>query len=234
MEQLSGLSEVFSNLCSDERCRQAGVEAALKDDVPREDRGAQSWTKDKAVRVLRIFLKTLDPKEVQKALEGLYQVVLSVVATLRLRFAAAVTLGCAVGDIFRKAAELVARPRLEEALAPDYHKWIDTLIEYGCKASGIMLAWMLERVIGALHCSLRGAQLLVKHGQEAANRANLLPQHLKLAEGSPTFTAVVGAVAAVGFINQVATSFSLPAPLALFLLPLSLVEWTLTLFVGWV
>mmetsp|Transcript_29357 Transcript_29357/g.77105 ORF Transcript_29357/g.77105 Transcript_29357/m.77105 type:complete len:205 (-) Transcript_29357:440-1054(-) len=108
---------------------QAGVEAALKDDVPREDRGAQSWTKDKAVRVLRIFLKTLDPKEVQKALEGLYQVVLSVVATLRLRFAAAVTLGCAVGDIFRKAAELVARPRLEEALAPDYHKWIDTLIE---------------------------------------------------------------------------------------------------------
>mmetsp|Transcript_29361 Transcript_29361/g.77124 ORF Transcript_29361/g.77124 Transcript_29361/m.77124 type:complete len:99 (-) Transcript_29361:858-1154(-) len=47
MEQLSGLSEVFSNLCSDERCRQAGVEAALKDDVPREDRGAQSWTKDK-------------------------------------------------------------------------------------------------------------------------------------------------------------------------------------------
>mmetsp|Transcript_29361 Transcript_29361/g.77122 ORF Transcript_29361/g.77122 Transcript_29361/m.77122 type:complete len:116 (-) Transcript_29361:29-376(-) len=91
-----------------------------------------------------------------------------------------------------------------------------------------------QRVIGALHCSLRGAQLLVKHGQEAANRANLLPQHLKLAEGSPTFTAVVGAVAAVGFINQVATSFSLPAPLALFLLPLSLVEWTLTLFVGWV
>mmetsp|Transcript_29357 Transcript_29357/g.77106 ORF Transcript_29357/g.77106 Transcript_29357/m.77106 type:complete len:122 (-) Transcript_29357:6-371(-) len=68
-----------------------------------------------------------------------------------------------------------------------------------------MLAWMLERVIGALHCSLRGAQLLVKHGQEAANRANLLPQHLKLAEGSPTFTAVVGAVAAVGFINQVAS-----------------------------
>mmetsp|Transcript_29363 Transcript_29363/g.77133 ORF Transcript_29363/g.77133 Transcript_29363/m.77133 type:complete len:92 (-) Transcript_29363:835-1110(-) len=77
MEQLSGLSEVFSNLCSDERCRQAGVEAALKDDVPREDRGAQSWTKDKAVRVLRIFLKTLDPKEVQKALEGLYQAMLS-------------------------------------------------------------------------------------------------------------------------------------------------------------
>mmetsp|Transcript_29359 Transcript_29359/g.77114 ORF Transcript_29359/g.77114 Transcript_29359/m.77114 type:complete len:132 (-) Transcript_29359:391-786(-) len=44
-------------------------------------------------------------------------------------FEITVTLGCAVGDIFRKAAELVARPRLEEALAPDYHKWIDTLIE---------------------------------------------------------------------------------------------------------
>jgi len=152
---LSGESE--PSLCS-----QNGMIAAEKDKEDtkeKESKGSQSQ------RVALVLLKTVDPQQVAEAIGGLYEILLAVVATLRFKFVASVTLGCSIGDIFAKAADHAAKGPLETALSPEFHKWIDPGIKYTCKGLGVLLAWMLQRVMSALHCSMRGAQVFIISGQ---------------------------------------------------------------------
>jgi hypothetical protein len=51
-------------------------------------------------------------------------------------------------------------------------------------------------------------------------------------EDSPGFPLVVNALAGLGFLNQVAYGFSLPMLLQLVFLPLYLLEFFLTQFIG--
>ena len=107
------------------------------------------------------MLKSVEPNEVVEAVSGLYGVLLAVIATLRFKFAAAVTLGSSIGDMFLHVAERLAQPALVKALPLEYHKWIDPCIRLCCQGMGVSLAWLLQRVMSALHCSMRGAFIVV-------------------------------------------------------------------------
>lgn len=87
---------------------QAARDLAIKDLGKDGNKGGDTRADNGAIshetkrRVLTI-LKACDPNEVIEALGGLYGIILSVIATLRFKFAAAVTLGCSLGDIFSQS-----------------------------------------------------------------------------------------------------------------------------------
>lgn len=205
---------------------QAGRDAAEKD--KKEGVAPDSHeTKRKALTML----KSMEPNEVIEACGGLYSIMLAVVATLRFKFAAAVTLGCSIGDMFTASVDTYGKPLLVKSIPAEYHKWIDPAIKLVCQAIGVSLAWMLQRVMSAMHCSLRGAQIVIIQSQKAAVRLGYL-QKAKLTEDSAYFSLAVTMLAALGFLNQVAYGFSLPLLLQIIFTPIYILEFIITTAIG--
>merc|ERR1719231_378971 len=82
-------------------------------------------------------------------------------ATLRLRFARAITLGCNIGSYIAKPAKKQLLPKIQPYIPPEYHKWAPVIIDYLCKSFGISLAWILVRVINSFNAAARGAHMFV-------------------------------------------------------------------------
>ena len=64
-------------------------------------------------RKTMLFLKTVDPKRLTVAISGLNSGFLAVIATLKLQFAKAITLGNAIGEMLEKPAMRFVLPALE-------------------------------------------------------------------------------------------------------------------------
>jgi len=177
------------------------------------------------------MMKAVDPNEVIEAMSGLYQILLAVIATLRLKFAAAVTLGCSIGDMFHASIHVHARPLLEKNISPEYHKWIDPGIKYSSQAVGVFLAWILQRIMSAIHCSLRGAFLFVSSSQDALVKLGYISSPV-LEKDSTLFSGAVMLLALIGFLSQASYGFGLPFPLNLLFLPVYVLEFVITQMIG--
>jgi hypothetical protein len=59
---------------------------------------------DLALRRFTVLCRSADPENISMALEGLTQASLAILATLRIQFAKAITLGTAIGDILNATA----------------------------------------------------------------------------------------------------------------------------------
>jgi len=218
---------------------QAGRELAAKDEKDGRNKKnddsemvrANSMVSHETKTMVVTMLRACDPQQVIEALTGLYSILLSVVATLRFKFAAAVTLGCSLGDMMCASVHTYGKPILVKNLSPELHKWIDPGISLVCQGIGVSLAWLLQRVISALHCSMRGAYIVVTQSQQAAVRLGYLQKPV-LTESAPMFSLVVTMIGGLGFLNQVAYGFSMPLVLQPFFLPLYVLESILTYTIG--
>ena len=203
-----------------------------------------------ASRKLRLLLKVVDPEQVAEALAGLWAGFSAVIAALKIKFARAVTFGATLGDLLFQASILYVRPAFQAALDPSVHKWITPAVRYASRSLGVLLAFAFQRVISALHSSVRGAELAL------AGAARLLAQRgvrLPVEVGSPLFHFAAWILAAIGFYHQasdymrpphreeqrtdskktqVAGGFRLGFPMNVLLLPVSVIDWSLTQLVA--
>lgn len=84
----------------------------------------QLEAKDLAARRIMVLTKSINPENVSIAIEGLTMATVAVLATLRVRFAKAITLGTAIGEVLNKIFSPFTTQVLEFALPDDYEKWI--------------------------------------------------------------------------------------------------------------
>jgi hypothetical protein len=112
-----------------------------------------------ATRKILLFMRSVDPKRISAALGGINSGFLAVVATLKLQFAKAITLGTAIGNILEIPAKRFALPFVESLLPPDYKKWAEPAIEYSIRSFAISIAWTMQRVLSAFHSAIRGGLL---------------------------------------------------------------------------
>ncbi|KAF5835127.1 hypothetical protein DUNSADRAFT_7846 [Dunaliella salina] len=177
-------------------------------------------------RKVLLFLSETDPKAVNAGVMGLSSGFMSVLATLRVKFAKTVTLGVSLADCFNETAQKIAGPALMRTLPKEHHKWIDLLISYACRSLAVTIAWWCQRIISALHCAMRGGQMILKGVSRALVRHNIqLP--LDLSPSHPAFPAACTALGSIGFTFQAMHGFSLPFPLNILLLPFRILEWAL-------
>lgn len=188
---------------------------------------------DKKQLVLRkaaVVAKAVDPELVADALAAVYTGLVAVVATLRVKFAACVTLGVTVGSIAHNFAETHVEPVIMELTPHDYKKWVAPSVKYGCRLAGVSAAWMLQMTISAFHSSVRGAQLFARGVLAYAVRHKYL-QASAVDEKGRFFNAFVFAFGFVGFWSQLMSGFTLPFPLNIVLIPVRLAEWFLRVVV---
>ncbi|KNC50831.1 inframe stop codon [Thecamonas trahens ATCC 50062] len=188
----------------------------------------QITKKELASRKVRVILRACNPVKIQHAIAGINAGVIAVVATLKIHFAEAITLGTSIASTLVRASNKTLKPSLQRIVEPEYHKWIDPVIQYACQTIGISIAYTLHRIIATFHAAVKGGFLFTKGVLHYAERRGFAAAS-KVEEGSPAFTGMALAVAALGFYFQASSWFGgLPFPINILLLPFTIVEYILT------
>jgi len=94
---------------------------------------------------IRLILTVVKPQQVLDAVSGITSGFFAVVATLKMKFAEAVTLGTAMGQMYEKVVKKLFLHDLQLA-AGKYKEWVAPCLSYACKIIGISLAYSLQVV----------------------------------------------------------------------------------------
>ncbi len=228
-EKLSkAVKDMYQNYC-------VALEASQKDDMV-DDNGdgvpdvQQISKKDLITRKVYVVAKAVNPEKMSEALGLLWGAVLSVIATLRIQFAQAITLGCSLGTMLHTNFDKNLQPVITQALPTELQKWAPVLSRYTFRSIGVTFAWFMQRIISGFHCAIRGGNMFVTNAVKLAKKHNYLPADFE--EESPKVTAAATAVALLGFYWQFSNGFALPFPLNVLLLPVTIAEWILEYWVG--
>ena len=176
-------------------------------------------------RKVLLFLKTVEPVRVSDALAGLQSGFLAVIATLKMQFCKAITLGSAIGEIMMKPANKYVLPVLENVLPEEYRKWGRPAISYTVKMLAISFAWTVQRIISAFHSAMRGGHMFAEN---FLGYLNIMGYYQIDTKNSQVDEMLGYGVTACGLWFQLRTGFNLPFPLNILLLPFTILEWWLT------
>lgn len=152
-------------------------------------------------------------------------------ATLKLDFCKAITLGASISDAVLPPLLLYLVPLLcsLSAVPPEHHKWVPLVVTYLVKYVIISLAFFLQRVVSAIHSSIRGGLMIARNLLAYLEVMNIY----KLDEKDTYLDEILGyALAFMGFYFQLSHMFKLPFPLSLFLFPACVFESLLAWFVA--
>ncbi|CAM9894872.1 unnamed protein product [Chrysoparadoxa australica] len=194
----------------------ATQEAARKDGSAEkeEDMDLPTLMEVRAKQLCKSFSK----EHVDTALAGASMALFSVVATLRVHFAYAMTMGCTLSEIAMAWGGDVVTAKVTEVLPAEYQKLTATLVTYLFKMASFVFAWTFGRFVTAIYSSARGAQLVVdavnRHTAVDGKEGTLSSYQLEASAG----------LAVIGFLFQAYFAFQLPLLLALPLIPASIVE----------
>lgn len=210
-------------------------EASEKDDLKDDDGDGIADVKQidaKALvqRKVMLLMKTLDPDEVSDAIAGIWGGFMGVVAVLRIQFAQAVTLGSALGNTLTDMSKTTVQPQLEALIDPQYKKWVGPALRYAIKSMAVTIAFFVQRVMSSFHSATRGSYMLLK-GMAQQLTAMDKPVPAVLNENDPNFKLLTTGLAFVGFVLQLYMGFGVPFPLNVLLLPVTMLEHFLMMFV---
>mmetsp|Transcript_7093 Transcript_7093/g.15153 ORF Transcript_7093/g.15153 Transcript_7093/m.15153 type:complete len:370 (+) Transcript_7093:42-1151(+) len=179
-------------------------------------------------RKVKLVLRTIDPDSVSGAIAGLAQGWFAVLATLRLQFAQAITLGVTIGELGERVTGRLLR-KVGYVLMPDeYDKWVPAIVSYSWRLFGIWFSLMIQRGISAFYSSMRGAELFLWGTLTYLVRRRVLSRtHVE--PGTVAFTVLITLIGGFGFYWQLIHFFQLPFPLNILFFPLTLVEWFIQL-----
>ena len=210
---------------------QIAEDAAKKD----EDEHPRDGSEDEQIALRRralVIFKAVDPDLISNAAGAIWSGLFAVVCALRVKFAHAVSLGVAIGDMTTAVVHRHGEPILKELVGPSLHKWVPVVCRWMCRGLSITIAWTLQRIIVAFHSSLRGANMFVDGCVQAAIDRKMIKKGQLPPRSSARYNGVVQVFAVLGFLWQVRSGFGLIFPLNLLLLPLTMFESFLTLLVG--
>merc|ERR1711865_203510 len=111
-----------------------------------------------------LTLRTIDPAKCQTAVEGLWAVWMSVLTTLKFKFAKTIALGNSIGNMLMKPANTFFVPILYGLIVnPAYHKWIGPIIRYTVKSIAISVAWYVQQVLSTVQSAIKGGLIFSRH-----------------------------------------------------------------------
>jgi hypothetical protein len=86
-----------------------------------------------------------------------------VIATLKLKFALAITLGTAIAEQMKRPAKRYVVPFVESLLPEEYRRWGEVAVYWTIDAASISVAWTLQRIMGAYHSALIGGLMAARN-----------------------------------------------------------------------
>eukprot|EP00322_Chrysochromulina_rotalis_P018582 CAMPEP_0115845732 /NCGR_PEP_ID=MMETSP0287-20121206/9506_1 /TAXON_ID=412157 /ORGANISM="Chrysochromulina rotalis, Strain UIO044" /LENGTH=389 /DNA_ID=CAMNT_0003299519 /DNA_START=35 /DNA_END=1204 /DNA_ORIENTATION=+ len=191
-----------------------------------------------------VMTKVEKPEALQEAFGALFTAYLAVLATLRLEFARTTAFALGIVEMAKFPVTRALAPAFNAALGQDLAHWTKTLIESGLSFLAIVLAWYLQMIVSAFYSGLRGGRMFAdalidfledKKFEDGKPWLSKLPESIAPMDEDGQYKAdesyldeIIGyGLAAFGFSFQFFNGFSLPFPLNLIFLPLTIIEWFL-------
>lgn len=186
--------------------------------------------REKIQRKGLMLLRVVKPEKVTRAITCLNTGLLAVLASLKMTFARAVTLGASLSEFAKVRVDKSVVPYISNATPEAYRQWIPPVIDYLCKIIAVSIAFTLQRFISAFYSALKGGQLLGVGIVRFLNSKGFIKEH----EDETNLDEAIGYGAAfLGFMFQFWNGFSLFFPLNLLFLPATMTEGTLSIAVNW-
>lgn len=200
-------------------------DASKEDDAKDEDKNGKKDTAEMTSNQLvqhkvLLAMRVLDPERCSSALTCLYTGWIGVLAILKIKFARTITLGEVIGEAIHKPVSRV-EPSIKALVPEEYQKWVPVVCRWTCKFVAVSIAWFLTRVIAAFHSAIRGGQIFGMYLVDFLHERGYLREEHR---NSYIDEAIGWAVAALGFLTQMAFGFHLPFLLNLVLWPVQLME----------
>lgn len=178
-------------------------------------------------RKFMVFIRSCDPNVVSEALSHLYTILMTVTATLQVKFARTISLGSAIGNVLGKTVVKFVVPALKGVINEDLHKWVTPVALYLCRLIGISIAFAVQRVLSTVHTAFRGARLATEGFTIWCNKRGLN----KYSDGWYD-DAFAFFLAGIGIFGQLFIWNRLPFLIKLILFPLTFTEWILSFLVS--
>ena len=166
-------------------------------------------------RIVSVCLRCIDPNKLLDSLSGFLVGSMAILAILRSQVAKCVSIGAQIGTHITSFIRVRAEKDLFERY-PQHKNWVDVGLRSGSALIGIIISFMLIKVVNSFNCALQGAESLSKKALDFAHKRG------KLLSVKPNDTAVQSLTMAVVFVGvawQVRSKFNCPWYLKLFLLP---------------
>jgi hypothetical protein len=171
-------------------------------------------------RKVLLAAKTVDPEKLGHAVTTAGSGALAVLASLKLTFARALTLGSSLGETLSKPAVRFAEPALKGMLDEEFHKWIVPAVCYLSRFCAMSVAFWLQRMISTVHSAVQGGQLFTSAGARYLNKYGVIsfdPDKSTLDEKAGYVVAALG-IYVQWFIGT-------PILLSVLLLPFTILDW---------
>jgi hypothetical protein len=84
--------------------------------------------KDLVKRKTMLVLRKMNPKKVDKAVNSIYKVWLSVAAVLTIEFARAIAMALAIADFLKKPVDRFIAPTVQVAVPDEYDRWVPVIL----------------------------------------------------------------------------------------------------------
>ncbi|KAG7338716.1 hypothetical protein IV203_037318 [Nitzschia inconspicua] len=183
--------------------------------------------KEYVKRKTLLVLSKCNPKKIDKALNAMYTVWLSVMAVLTVQFAKYIQMANSIAEFMKQPVERFVEPIVIAATPDHYDKWIPVILGWICEAIGISLAWTIASIQIAFASSMKGGLMLARAGYKALLKHNIRLGGLIVDNHEHTnideYASYV--LAALGFMFQFFVGFRAPFPLNLLLWPFEIGEW---------
>eukprot|EP01063_Lacrimia_lanifica_P020280 TRINITY_DN27611_c0_g1_i1.p1 TRINITY_DN27611_c0_g1~~TRINITY_DN27611_c0_g1_i1.p1 ORF type:complete len:332 (+),score=158.31 TRINITY_DN27611_c0_g1_i1:59-1054(+) len=201
----------------------------IDDDVQRVVAGAKEinekkmttddWLKANGAMVLQ----NINPDDFRDALTGFYAGATAVIAALRNQYAQIIALGASLGEVIEERFGAAHVMPLVKALIPEEHwKWAPFVVQTVCRFPMVFAAWCLQRVVVAVHSAMKGGNQVASHLLHHLAESGMIKEC-----SNDMITTLSFIIAGCGVLFQLSYAFSLPWWLAIFLFPLTFVEWLL-------
>ena len=184
-----------------------------------------------ASRKTLLLLRVINPTKLQIAFTSLSTGLLAVLASLKMSFARACTLGASLSQILASQVNQRLLPTLQVSIPAEFLKWLPLTVDASCTFVAVLIAFSLNTVVSGFHSSMKGGEMAGR------GVVNWMVRSGKLENGGPDpekLAQSVGyALGGTGFVFQLWNGFGLPFPFGLLLLPLTMAEWGLAVAVTW-
>jgi hypothetical protein len=109
------------------------IEESKKDDDVDADKDGKSDVaalsgKDFMIRKTQLVMTKMNPQKIDKAINNLYRVWLSVAAVLTIEFARAISMALAISDFMKKPVDRFIAPTLQLAVPDQYDQWVPVIL----------------------------------------------------------------------------------------------------------
>ena len=179
-----------------------------------------SVVRERARKLVSVCLRCIDPTRLSEAFSGFMMGTLAIIATLRSKLAKCIAVGAKIGEHLASFLRAKTQKHLYEKF-PEHTSWVDVGLKSGSALIGIIVSFLLMKVINAFNCALQGAESLTAILLGLAHKRGRL---MDVRPNDNAVQALTMGIVFVGVMTQVKSGFNLPWYVKLMLLPAVVTE----------